>query len=51
MADTKKLEVNADLAKERQKCDFDVQEVTYLIDGGQKNTIQRKKIGKFHDIY
>lgn len=41
-----KIIVNADLANERLKCDFDVQELTYLLDGGKNKTIQRKKIGK-----
>lgn len=40
-----KLEVNEDLAKERRKCNFDMQEMTFIIDGGEKNTIARRKIG------
>ncbi|KAJ2940648.1 hypothetical protein O0L34_g14755 [Tuta absoluta] len=45
MANSKfKGEVNADLAKERQKCNFDIKEVTYIIDGGKDKTEQRRKI-------
>ncbi|KAJ8735313.1 hypothetical protein PYW07_006933 [Mythimna separata] len=37
-------EVNPDLVMERAKCNFNVLEVTHLIDGGEQNTLQRKKI-------
>lgn len=40
-----KLEVNEDLARERRKCNFDIQEMTFITDGGEKNTIARRKIG------
>lgn len=39
-----KSEVNVDLAKERQKCNFNITEVTHILDGGEKITVQRKKI-------
>lgn len=38
--------VNEDLVKERLKCDFDLEEVTNILDGGKENTIKRRKIGK-----
>lgn len=41
-----KLKVNEDLARERRQCNFNLQEVTFIIDGGEKNTIARRKIGK-----
>lgn len=41
-----KREVNEDLAKERRRCNFDIQEVTFIIDGGEKNTMARRKIGE-----
>lgn len=41
-----KFEVNEDLARERKLCNFNLQEVTFIVDGGEKNTIARRKIGK-----
>lgn len=41
-----KLNVNKDLAKERLKCNFDIEEVTNIIDGGIKDTLQRRRIGE-----
>lgn len=43
------FEVNPDLKKERSKCNFNIQEVTFIIDGGKDKTIQRKKIGKSNE--
>lgn len=40
-------QINEDLIKERAKCNFDVSEVTHILDGGKENTLKRKKIGKF----
>ncbi|XP_026758799.1 probable peroxisomal acyl-coenzyme A oxidase 1 [Galleria mellonella] len=40
----KTIEINVDLVKERAKCNFNIREVTHILDGGEKNTIQRKKI-------
>lgn len=40
------MEVNKDLVMERAKCTFNILEVTHIIDGGEQNTLQRKKIGK-----
>lgn len=40
------MEVNPDLAMERAKCSFNILEVTHIIDGGEQNTLQRKKIGE-----
>ncbi|XP_047531391.1 probable peroxisomal acyl-coenzyme A oxidase 1 [Vanessa atalanta] len=39
-----KKEINEDLVNERRKCNFNIQEVTHIIDGGIENTLQRKKI-------
>ncbi|CAH3966603.1 probable peroxisomal acyl-coenzyme A oxidase 1 [Pieris brassicae] len=36
--------INEDLAKERQKCNFDIQELTHIIDGGKHKTEQRRFI-------
>ncbi|CAB3240218.1 unnamed protein product [Arctia plantaginis] len=38
------MEVNQELVKERAKCNFNVLEVTHILDGGEKNTLHRKKI-------
>lgn len=40
------VNINEDLAKERLKCNFDLEEVTNILDGGKENTIKRRKIGK-----
>uniref|UniRef100_A0A1E1W1J6 Acyl-coenzyme A oxidase N-terminal domain-containing protein n=1 Tax=Pectinophora gossypiella TaxID=13191 RepID=A0A1E1W1J6_PECGO len=37
-------EINVDLAKERQKCNLNIEEVTNIIDGGKEKTLQRRKI-------
>lgn len=42
----KNLKVNSDLAKERRSGTFDPQELTYIIDGSQEKTEQRRRIGK-----
>ncbi|XP_045447131.1 probable peroxisomal acyl-coenzyme A oxidase 1 [Melitaea cinxia] len=41
---TSKKNVNEDLANERLKCNFNINEVTYILDGGKEKTLQRKKI-------
>ncbi|KAJ8735314.1 hypothetical protein PYW07_006934 [Mythimna separata] len=38
------MKVNPDLAMERAKCNFNVLEVTHIFDGGENNTLMRKKI-------
>ena len=38
--------VNADLAREREKATFNVQELTHFIDGGPERTKRRKELGK-----
>lgn len=43
----KKQEVNVDLAKERAKCNFNIEEVTIILDGDENKTSQRRKIGTF----
>ncbi|KAL0901878.1 hypothetical protein ABMA27_007033 [Loxostege sticticalis] len=35
--------INEDLVKERQKCTFNVQELTYLLDGGEEVTKERRE--------
>ncbi|XP_028031565.1 probable peroxisomal acyl-coenzyme A oxidase 1 isoform X3 [Bombyx mandarina] len=38
------MSANEDLAKERARCDFNVSEITNILDGGIERTKQRKKI-------
>ncbi|KAF2885800.1 hypothetical protein ILUMI_20383 [Ignelater luminosus] len=45
--DNKKNTVNADLLKERQTCTFNTSELTYLLDGGEEKTNERKKRESF----
>ena len=42
-----RLNVNPDLAKERQNCPFNVEEVTNLLDGGEEETTSRRKFEHF----
>lgn len=44
MSQISKMEVHPDLAMERAKCNFNKLEVTHILDGGEENTLQRKKI-------
>lgn len=37
---------NEDLQKERDKCTFDITELTHFLDGGPEKTKERKEIGK-----
>lgn len=37
--------INPDLIKERKKCTFNPQELTYLLDGGKEKTEARKERG------
>ena len=39
--------VNPDLAKERENCPLDLEEVTNLIDGGIEETTNRRKFEDF----
>ncbi|XP_060576845.1 peroxisomal acyl-coenzyme A oxidase 1-like [Ruditapes philippinarum] len=39
-----KNEVNPDLQKERDTCTFNIQELTFLLDGGQEKTKRRKEL-------
>ncbi|CAK1544437.1 unnamed protein product [Leptosia nina] len=39
-----KVQTNVDLDKERIKCNFNIQELTYIIDGGKHKTLQRRQI-------
>ncbi|KAK5639615.1 hypothetical protein RI129_012107 [Pyrocoelia pectoralis] len=41
--ENKKITLNADLLKERQKCTFNTLELTHLLDGGPENTIERRE--------
>ncbi|XP_068626201.1 acyl-coenzyme A oxidase 1-like [Battus philenor] len=38
------VDVNPDLKKERLKCNFNIEEVTFILDGGKDKTLQRRKI-------
>lgn len=38
--------VNVDLQNERNKCDFNVEELTNYLDGGVIETEERRKLGK-----
>lgn len=42
-----KVKVNEDLAKERLKCNFDLEEVTNILDGGKEKTINRRKLCEY----
>ena len=39
--------VNPDLAKERENCPFELEEVTNLLDGGKEETETRRKFERF----
>lgn len=39
--------INQDLQRERDKCTFNIQELTTLIDGGPEKTRERKDRGNF----
>ena len=39
--------INPDLAKERENCPFDLEEVTNLLDGGKEETETRRTFEKF----
>ena len=41
------LNVNPDLAEERENCPFDLEEVTNLLDGGKEETENRRKFEQF----
>ena len=41
------LNVNPDLASERENCPFDLEEVTNLLDGGKEETENRRKFEQF----
>lgn len=38
--------VNEDLQKERNKCQFNIEELTNFLDGGAHLTASRRKMGK-----
>ena len=38
--------INKDLQREREKCTFDPQELTHLLDGSAQKTFQRRETGK-----
>lgn len=42
------LKVNKDLLRERQKCTFDVKELTYIWEGGREFTEERQRYGEFN---
>ena len=39
--------INPDLAKERENCPFDLEEVTNLLDGGKEETENRRRFRTF----
>ena len=41
------INVNPDLASERENCPFDLEEVTNLLDGGKEETENRRKFEQF----
>ncbi|CAH1737123.1 probable peroxisomal acyl-coenzyme A oxidase 1 [Aphis gossypii] len=42
-----KIKVNEDLQKEREKCTFNIEELTYFLDGGADKTFSRRKLESF----
>lgn len=40
-----RVTVNGDLRKERTTCTFDVEELTYILDGGAEITDKKRKFG------
>lgn len=40
-----KMKVNEDLQKEREKCTFNIEELTHFLDGGADKTFNRRKLG------
>lgn len=44
--DTINKKINEDLQKERNKCNFNVAELTAFLDGGDKLTQKRREKGK-----
>ena len=47
MESNSRLNVNPDLAKERENCPFVLEEVTNLLDGGKEETENRRKFETF----
>lgn len=41
-----KVTVDPDLARERQNCTFDPNEITNILDGSQEKTKERQDLGK-----
>lgn len=39
--------MNPDIIKERQNATFDVEKLTYILDGGLEKTKRRREIGEF----
>lgn len=39
--------MNPDILKERQNANFDVEKLTYILDGGLEKTKRRREIGEF----
>jgi acyl-CoA oxidase len=42
------LQMNPDLARERQNCSFSKEEITNLIDGGPDKTALRRRVEKMY---
>lgn len=43
---SKTLKVNVDLQNERNRCNFNKEELTNYLDGGVESTIERRRLGK-----
>lgn len=39
--------VNVDLKKERERCTFNIEELTNFLDGGVNKTLDRRKLGLY----
>lgn len=40
--------MNPDIRRERENASFDVEKLTYILDGGPEKTKRRREIGEFH---
>lgn len=45
------MKVNEDIQRERNKCDFNVEELTNYLDGGVEVTRKRRELGEFGIVY
>lgn len=40
--------MNPDIRRERENASFDVEKLTYILDGGPEKTKRRREIGEFY---